>query len=61
MSVLTRAPIDNGPNGWEGAMKRIWKEWPKVPLERTSLDVLPLDPRDPDVLRAKALAGRKES
>jgi hypothetical protein len=42
-------------------MKRIWKERPKVLRQRTWLEVLPLDPRDPDVLRAKALAGRKES
>jgi hypothetical protein len=42
-------------------MQRIWKERPKVRRERTWLEVLPLDPRDPDVLRAKKLAGRKES
>ena len=42
-------------------MGRIWKQRPKVPRERTSLEILPLDPRDPDVLRAKALAGRKET
>ena len=42
-------------------MKRIWKERPKVARERTWLEILPLDPRDPDALRAKALAGRKET
>jgi hypothetical protein len=42
-------------------MKRIWKERPKVPPERTSLEILPLDPRGPHVLRAKSLAGRKET
>jgi hypothetical protein len=42
-------------------MKRIWKERPKARRERTWLEVLPLDPRDPDVLRAKALARRKEA
>jgi hypothetical protein len=42
-------------------MKRIWKERSKVPRERTSLGVLPLDPRDPAVLYAKAFARTKES
>lgn len=42
-------------------MKRSWNERPKGPCERTSLEVLPLDPRNPDVLRAKPLAGRKET
>jgi hypothetical protein len=58
---LSRVRTDNRSNPWEGAMERIWKGRPKVPRERTWLEVLPLDPRDPDVLRAKALAGRKES
>lgn len=40
-------------------MKRIWQERP-VRLERTWLKVLPLDPRDLDVLRAKSLAPRNE-
>jgi len=42
-------------------MKRILKERPKLPRERTWFEVLPLYPRDPDVLRAKALARRKET
>jgi len=42
-------------------MKRIWKERPKPPRERTWFEVLPLDPRDPNVRRAKALARRKET
>ncbi|HTG46189.1 MAG TPA: hypothetical protein VK646_00860 [Actinomycetota bacterium] len=35
--------------------KRIRIEKPKAPRERWWLEVLPLDPRDPDVVRAKAL------
>lgn len=42
-------------------MKRIWKKRPTVRRERIWMEALPLDPRDPDVLRAKALAGRKEA
>jgi hypothetical protein len=42
-------------------MKRIRKKRPMVRWERTWMEALPLDPRDPDVLRAKALARRKEA
>lgn len=41
-------------------MKRIRVERPKRPRERDWLTVLPLDPHDPDVLRAKAI-GRSGS
>jgi len=37
-------------------MKRIRIQRPQVRRERPWLEVLPLDPRDPDVVRAKALA-----
>ena len=37
-------------------MKRIRVEKPKAQRERLSPEVLPLDPRDPDVRRAKTLA-----
>ena len=37
-------------------MKRIRVEKPKVRRERAWSEVLPLDPRDPDIRRAKALA-----
>jgi hypothetical protein len=36
-------------------MKLIRIQRPKVRRERAWLDVLPPDPRDPDVVRAKAL------
>jgi hypothetical protein len=36
-------------------MKRVRIERPKIRRERPWLEDLPLDPRDPDVLRAKAL------
>lgn len=35
-------------------MKRILVQRPKSPRERPWLEVLPLDARDPDVVRAKA-------
>ncbi len=35
--------------------KRIRIERPKAPRERWWLEVFPLDPRDPDVVKAKAL------
>jgi hypothetical protein len=37
-------------------MKRIRVEKPKVRRERLWPEVLPLDPRDPELRRAKALA-----
>jgi hypothetical protein len=37
-------------------MKRIRIKKPKVQRERPWRDVLPLDPRDPDILRAKTLS-----
>jgi hypothetical protein len=37
-------------------MKRIRAERPKVRRDRLRSEIRPLDPRDPDVLRAKALA-----
>ena len=36
-------------------MKRIHSQQPKVQRERSWLEVLPLDPRDPDIVRAKAI------
>jgi len=36
--------------------KRIRIEKPKPQRERWWLEVLPLDPRDPDIVRAKSLA-----
>jgi hypothetical protein len=36
-------------------MKRVRIEKPKPRRERWWLEVLPLDPRDPDVVRAKAI------
>ncbi len=36
-------------------MKRIHSEKPKVWRERSWLEVLALDPRDPDIVRAKAI------
>ena len=41
--------------------RRIRIEKPKAPRERWWLEVLPLDPRDPDVVRAKCLAGSSAS
>jgi hypothetical protein len=37
-------------------MRRIQIEKPKLPPARRGPEVLPLDPRDPDIRRAKALA-----
>jgi hypothetical protein len=37
-------------------MKRIRIQKPRVRGARPWLEVLPLDPRDPDIVRAKALA-----
>ena len=37
-------------------VKRIQIQRPKVPRERPWREVLPSDPRDPDVVRVKALA-----
>jgi len=39
----------------ERAVKRTHSERPKVRRERALPGILPLDPRDPDVRRAKAL------
>lgn len=39
-------------------MKRIRIERPKRARERPWFDILPLDPRDPDVVRAKELLDR---
>jgi hypothetical protein len=36
-------------------VRRIRIERPTVRRERSRLDVLPLEPRDPDILRAKAI------
>jgi len=38
-------------------MKRIRADRPRVRRERARTEDLPADPRDPDVVRAKALAG----
>ena len=40
-------------------MKRIRIEKPKVRQERWWLEALPFDPRDPDIVRAKALAAAR--
>ena len=37
-------------------VKRIRIQRPRAQREQPWLDVLPLDPRDPDVVRAKALS-----
>jgi hypothetical protein len=37
-------------------MKQIRAERPKHRRDRASSELLPLDPRDPDIVRAKALA-----
>ena len=41
--------------GEAGIVRRIRIERPKVGRDRSFLDVLPLDPRDPDIVRAKAI------
>lgn len=40
-------------------MKRVRIERPKRARERRWLEVLPLDPRDPDVVRVKDLCGSR--
>ena len=44
-------------------MRRIRIERPTVRRERSRLDVPPLDPRDPDILRARAIdrSGERQS
>lgn len=42
----------------EVAMKRIWVEKPPAKKVRPRPQVLPLDPRDPDILHAKAIQER---
>jgi hypothetical protein len=37
-------------------MKRMRIQKPRVRSGRSWVDILPLDPRDPDVVRAKAMA-----
>jgi hypothetical protein len=37
-------------------MKQIRAERPKRRRDRVSAELLPLDPRDPDIVRAKALS-----
>ena len=37
-------------------MKQIRVEKPKPRRDRTGAHILPLDPRDPDIVRAKALS-----
>ena len=39
-------------------MRRERIEKPKAPRERTLPEILPLDPRDPAIVRAKVLAER---
>lgn len=41
-------------------MKRVRINKPKVRRQHRSLEVLALDPRDPDIVRAKTVARRKE-
>jgi len=38
-------------------MKQIRVERPKQRRVRADAEILPLDPRDPDIVRAKALSG----
>ena len=38
-------------------MKQIRAERPKQRRDRADAEIFPLDPRDPDIVRAKALAG----
>jgi hypothetical protein len=49
-----------GPGAWrvieEPAVKRIRIDRPRARRERPWREVLPLDPRDPDIVRVKALA-----
>jgi hypothetical protein len=42
-------------------MRRIRIEKPMIRRERPWLEVLPLDPRDPEIVRAKALWGRGQT
>ena len=42
-------------------MKRIRIHKPRTPRERPLQEVLPADPRDPDVVRAKTLARARTS
>jgi len=54
------APLSAVPEvatGEEMAVKRIRISRPGIRRERPGLEVLPADPRDPDVVRAKALTG----
>jgi hypothetical protein len=39
-------------------MKRVRIQWPKARRRHRSLEVLALDPRDPDIARAKLAARR---
>jgi hypothetical protein len=39
-------------------MKRVRTERPTVRRDRALSEILPLDPRDPDLRRAKGLVGR---
>jgi hypothetical protein len=57
---MGEAQIENRSAGEEDAMKRTWMEPRKVHRERRWIEVLPLDPRDLDVVRAKGLASRKK-
>ena len=40
-------------------MKQIRAERPKRRRDRADAEIIPLDPRDPDIVRAKALAAAR--
>jgi hypothetical protein len=42
--------------GLRGAMRRVRIEKPRVRREHGRAEALPIDPRDPDIVRAKAMA-----
>jgi len=52
---VSPAPGSDRPRRWQ-TVKRIRIQKPRARRERSWSDVLPPDPRDPDVVRAKALA-----
>lgn len=54
--TTARALVNPAPAGKEMTMKRVSIGRRKTRHERPWREVLPLDPRDPDVVRAKALA-----
>jgi hypothetical protein len=59
-AMTTTGLVLNRPGTWrvieEIAVKRIRIDRPRARRERPRYEVLPADPRDPDVVRAKTLA-----